>query len=257
MKWPVAHWPNSTWFWLELVGNCCERLKIIMNVQTSNFVSDLVVAGSFIHWFGLVGSISAGITALHTKFYHAQMSKASCGQHLFLFSILVVLRLEYSERMVSTLLGDVLVPCIARSSAAMILTVKWPCCSFPWERISTTSSISVLKNYRKYKHTFILFWTHWGRVSHICVSKLTSIGSDNGLSPAWRQAIIWINAGILLTGPLGTHLSEVLIKIHTFSFKKIHLKMSSGKLRPFVSASMCWINSAHTGSTTQAIFVSL
>ena len=24
--------------------------------------------------------------------------------------------------------------------------------------------------------------THWGRVTHICVSKLTSIGSDNGLS---------------------------------------------------------------------------
>ena len=36
MKWPVAHSPNSTWFWLELVGNCCERLKIIMectNIQ--------------------------------------------------------------------------------------------------------------------------------------------------------------------------------------------------------------------------------
>ena len=32
--------------------------------------------------------------------------------------------------------------------------------------------------------------THWGRVTHICVSKLTSIGSDNGLSPGRRQAII-------------------------------------------------------------------
>ena len=33
--------------------------------------------------------------------------------------------------------------------------------------------------------------THWGRVTHICVSKLTIIGSDNGLSPWPRQAIIW------------------------------------------------------------------
>ena len=33
--------------------------------------------------------------------------------------------------------------------------------------------------------------THWGRVTHICVSKLTTIGSDNGLSPSRRQAIIW------------------------------------------------------------------
>ena len=36
------------------------------------------------------------------------------------------------------------------------------------------------------------YWilTHWGRVTHICVSKLTTIGSDNGLSPGRRQAII-------------------------------------------------------------------
>ena len=33
--------------------------------------------------------------------------------------------------------------------------------------------------------------THWGRVMHICVGKLTIIGSDNGLSPERRQAIIW------------------------------------------------------------------
>ena len=41
--------------------------------------------------------------------------------------------------------------------------------------------------------------THWGGVTHICVSRLTIIGSDNGLSPDRRQAIIWTNAGILLT----------------------------------------------------------
>ena len=39
--------------------------------------------------------------------------------------------------------------------------------------------------------------THWGRVAHMCVSKLTIIGRDNGLSPGRRQAIIWTNAGIL------------------------------------------------------------
>ena len=75
--------------------------------------------------------------------------------------------------------------------------------------------------------------THWGRVTHICVSKLTIIGSDNGLSPGRRQAIIWTNDGILLIGPLGTNFNETLIEIHTFSFKKMHLKMSSAKWRPF------------------------
>ena len=74
--------------------------------------------------------------------------------------------------------------------------------------------------------------THWGRVTHICVSKLTIIGSDNGLSPGRHQAIIWTNAGILLIGQLGTNFNEILIEIHIISFKKIHLKMSSGKWRP-------------------------
>ena len=74
--------------------------------------------------------------------------------------------------------------------------------------------------------------THWGRVMHICVSKLTIIGSDNGLSPGRRQAIIWTNAGILLIGTLGTNVSEILIKICTFSLKKMLLKMLSGKRRP-------------------------
>ena len=74
---------------------------------------------------------------------------------------------------------------------------------------------------------------HCGRVAHICVGKLTIIGSDNGLSPDRRQAIIWTNVGILLIGPPGTNFNEMLIEIHTFSFKKIHLKMSSGKWRPF------------------------
>ena len=75
--------------------------------------------------------------------------------------------------------------------------------------------------------------THWGRMTHICVGKLTIIGSNNGLSPGRRQAIIWTNAGILFIEPLGTNFSEILIVIQTFSFKKMRLKMSSAKWRPF------------------------
>ena len=132
--------------------------------------------------------------------------------------------------------------------------------------------------------------THWGRVTHICVISLIIIGSDNGLLPGRRQAIIWTNAGILffffffstklyftsfihsytfwqyiinivlrritlcinnctsgqsffsgilLIWPLRTKFNEMLIEIQTFSFKKMHWKMSSGKWRVFVSASMC------------------
>ena len=68
---------------------------------------------------------------------------------------------------------------------------------------------------------------------HICVSNLAIIGSDNGLSPGRCQAIVWTNAGILLIGPLETNFSEILNVIYIFPFKKMHLKISSGKWRPF------------------------
>ena len=70
-------------------------------------------------------------------------------------------------------------------------------------------------------------------MTHTCASKLTIIGSDNGLSPDRRQAIIWTNAGMLLIGPLWTSCSAILIEIRLFSFKKTHLKMSYGKWWPF------------------------
>ena len=65
--------------------------------------------------------------------------------------------------------------------------------------------------YRHLDGTFTLFGgkldgsglTHLNRVTHICVSKLTIIGSDNGLSPGRRQAIIWTNVGILFLHQLG------------------------------------------------------
>ena len=68
--------------------------------------------------------------------------------------------------------------------------------------------------------------THWGRMTHIGVGKLIVIGSVNGLSPGRRQTITWTNARILLIWPLGTNFNEI-------SFKKMHLKMSSAKWRPF------------------------
>ena len=100
--------------------------------------------------------------------------------------------------------------------------------------VYTRVFIAVVSFYRCYGDiTREYALTHWGRVTHICVSKLTIIGSDNGLSPDRRQAIIWTNAGKLLFGPPGTNLSGIVLEIHTFSFKKMHLKMSSGKWRPF------------------------
>ena len=105
----------------------------------------------------------------------------------------------------------------------------------------------------RWKELWNALLTHWGRVTHICVSKLTIIGADNGLLPGRRQAIIWTNAGILLIGPLGTNFSEILIAIETFSFKKKHMKISSAKWRLFhlglneltgwmlMPVALCWL----------------
>ena len=74
--------------------------------------------------------------------------------------------------------------------------------------------------------------TQWGWVAHICVSsEHNTIGSDNGLSPGWRQAIIWTNAEILLIGSLGTNFIDKLI--YTFFFMEMQLKISSEKWRTF------------------------
>ena len=81
--------------------------------------------------------------------------------------------------------------------------------------------------------------TRWGRVTHICVCKLTIIGLDNDLLHDRRQAMIWTNAGILLVWPLGTNYSEILIEIHLFSifikentFENVVCEMSAILSRP-------------------------
>ena len=116
---------------------------------------------------------------------------------------------------------------------------------WPWECLKSALCIFCQNDMYFQQSTYLILWvlidgwlftnqlTHWGRVTHICVDNIAIIGSDNGLSPGRRQAIIWTNAGIFLIGSWGTNFSELLIGIHTFSFKKIHLKMSSVKWRPF------------------------
>ena len=116
-----------------------------------------------------------------------------------------------------------------RASLATVLSMQWCVSSCLWVNAGTVSTLVGFRFPRKcfdtngsldYKNTPSIFllirlfdnciciqlgncvnnakWlsTHWGQVTHICASKLTNIGSDNGLSPRHRQAIIWTNAGI-------------------------------------------------------------
>ena len=68
------------------------------------------------------------------------------------------------------------------------------------------------------------------RVTHICTSKLSIIGSDNCLSAGRQQTIIWTNAGTLLIRQLGTNSNAILIKIHTL--EKSSVEMTTISSRP-------------------------
>ena len=72
-------------------------------------------------------------------------------------------------------------------------------------------------------------------MTHICVCKLTIIGSHDRLLPWRRQAIVWANAGISLIEPLGTNFSEILnwkIFIQESAFENVVCKMSAILSRP-------------------------
>ena len=114
--------------------------------------------------------------------------------------------------------------------------------------LSSQSHILRLERKRVRKETALNYWTHkrkynlyygiaWQSFSSLiegewCIytsATYATIGSDNGLSPVWHQAIIWTNAWILLIGLLLTGFNEIFIKIHAFSFAKIHVKMFTWK----------------------------
>ena len=79
---------------------------------------------------------------------------------------------------------------------------------------------------------------------HIYIGNLASISSDNSLSPGRSQAVIRINAGIVLIAPLGTNLSDILIEIHPFSFKKYIWKNRLENGGYLISVSIWWIAEA-------------
>ena len=74
-----------------------------------------------------------------------------------------------------------------------------------------------------------------GRMTHISVSKLSIIESDNGLSPGRLQAIIRTNAGILWIRTLGTNFGlkrNSYIFIQENAFENVVCEMVSVSYRP-------------------------
>ena len=92
-------------------------------------------------------------------------------------------------------------------------------------------------------NAYTLILHHWGWILHICIGKLCHYWFRYWLlawsAPAIMITIIWIKARILLIRPLGTNFSEIWIKIHTLSFKKMYWKCRQQNGSHFVLASMC------------------
>ena len=103
---------------------------------------------------------------------------------------------------------------------------------WPWRLPNGEYNAWLVSNIREQRHGQCAL-TPWDWLTHICVGKLTIIGSDNGLSPGRRQAIIWTNVGILLNWPLGTNFGEIVIEIEIFSVKKCIWNCRLPKWRPF------------------------
>ena len=187
---------------------------------------------------GLPASLSLMLQQLHWIMFPPILILPPAGE---MHSLMPCCKRFFFKRILQLISGALAVKLVSggcHSTLVMInqLVMAW-CCQatghcqrWCWPRSMSTDTRPQLFNW----HTIgwsLLIWpevlTHWGWVMHICIGKLTIIGSDNGLSPGQCQAIIWTNAGILLIWPLGTKFSEILIKIHIFSFKKMHWNMSS------------------------------
>ena len=82
--------------------------------------------------------------------------------------------------------------------------------------------------------------THWGRVTHICVSKLTINGSDNGLSPG-RQCWNIVNGAF--RNKLQWNFNR---KAYIFISRKCSRKCRLWNIGRSVWASMCWFSSMKT-----------
>ena len=78
-------------------------------------------------------------------------------------------------------------------------------------------------------HKYVFMFNSLRLVMHLCISKLTIIASDNGLSPDRRQDIYWTNAKVI-----GTKISETLINLHIFVHENA-FEMFIGKLGVILS----------------------
>ena len=108
----------------------------------------------------------------------------------------------------------------------------------------------------------VCYWTHWGWVKHIYVTKLTIIGSNNGLSPVRCRTIIWTNVGILtdhysnvIMDPMAFQITSLTMVYSTVDSGADQRKHQSSASLAFVRRIQRWpVNSPHKWPVTRKMF---
>ena len=78
-----------------------------------------------------------------------------------------------------------------------------------------------------------------------------SISSGNGLAPNRRQAIALTNADLLSIALMGTNFSKIRMGILSFSFRKMHLKLSFAIMAAILFKGR-WVNISSAGPVSMA-----
>ena len=98
-----------------------------------------------------------------------------------------------------------------------------------WQYASIGSGNGLAPNMRQ-----VNTWS-WAKADPALWRIYTALAEDEimRLSLVRREAIIWTSTGLLWIRPWRTYYHEILVEIQKFSFKKMHLKISSAKWRSF------------------------
>ena len=99
-------------------------------------------------------------------------------------------------------------------------------------------------NFNGFQFSYIFFKVRAWKADYIRRKTVESLR-------VWTAPSLYMNqCWDIVNWTIGTNFSEIAIEIQTFSFKKMHLKMSYGKWRPFCLGLQCvklWM--PHPGST--------
>ena len=113
----------------------------------------------------------------------------------FMFSIGEIIGRSFHFHFLLSFRDRLITKRVQSTSSLPRLVFKWI-----WFRLRHQQYHFTLPTTKTFMRNFACMWkmtgllTRLGRVTHICVCKLSVIGSDNSLSPPRCQAIIWTNA---------------------------------------------------------------